>query len=365
MIKRFSLLCLIAVLSTVMFFVISCLADPAFSQPSFGLGFIVGSNVYYADGQPVTMDATPFISGGHALVPVRYLANALGAQTAWDEAAQTITVTELGTTILLTIGSTSLAVNGQTQTMDVAPTISNGRTYVPACYIAEALGYNVSWDSSNQAVIIATSKPGAAGQVLGLLNAMKNPVFADSKQVLTVTSQYPSSQHATVNAYEKINGRWTLVYANMRSLIGQNGMVNDAERRQDTNTTPSGIYDIVFAFGWAANPGTKLPYRLADNNSYWDENSGSPTYNRWVESNPGGDNEQLKNQPLYKYAMVLDFNWNQQPQKGAGIFIHINPSHYTDGCVGLDEPQLVKIMRWLDPAKNPKVLIAPMGAEDI
>jgi L,D-peptidoglycan transpeptidase YkuD (ErfK/YbiS/YcfS/YnhG family) len=185
--------------------------------------------------------------------------------------------------------------------MDVAPTISNGRTYVPACYIAEALGYNVSWDSSNQAVIIATSKPGAAGQVLGLLNAMKNPVFADSKQVLTVTSQYPSSQHATVNAYEKINGRWTLVYANMRSLIGQNGMVNDAERRQDTNTTPSGIYDIVFAFGWAANPGTKLPYRLADNNSYWDENSGSPTYNRWVESNPGGDNEQLKNQPLYKY----------------------------------------------------------------
>jgi L,D-peptidoglycan transpeptidase YkuD (ErfK/YbiS/YcfS/YnhG family) len=40
---------------------------------------------------------------------------------------------------------------------------------------------------------------------------------------------------------------------------------------------------------------------LADNNSYWDENSGSPTYNRWVESNPGGDNEQLKNQPLYKY----------------------------------------------------------------
>jgi L,D-peptidoglycan transpeptidase YkuD (ErfK/YbiS/YcfS/YnhG family) len=61
----------------------------------------------------------------------------------------------------------------------------------------------------------------------------------------------------------------------------------------------------------------------------------------------------------------LDFNWNQQPQKGAGIFIHINPSHYTDGCVGLDEPQLVKIMRWLDPAKNPKVLIAPMSAEDI
>jgi L,D-peptidoglycan transpeptidase YkuD (ErfK/YbiS/YcfS/YnhG family) len=63
----------------------------------------------------------------------------------------------------------------------------------------------------------------------------------------------------------------------------------------------------VFAFGWAANPGTKLPYRLADNNSYWDENSGSPTYNRWVESNPGGDNEQLKNQPLYKYAMVRIF----------------------------------------------------------
>lgn len=145
------------------------------------------------------------------------------------------------------------------------------------------------------------------------------------------------------------------------AIIGKNGMVADSVRVQDTDTTPAGVYNIRFAFGWADNPGTKLEYRVADDNAYWDENSGTANYNRWVEGNPDGDYEQLKTQPLYKYAMVLDFNWNQTPRKGAGIFIHIKPQHYTGGCIGIDEGPLLKIMAWVDPLKNPKVLICPQS----
>ena len=93
------------------------------------------------NGQSYNIDAAPFISNGRTLVPVRYLADALGAQTAWDAATQTITITKGGTTIELTIGSTAITTNGKTSQMDTAPLIENGRTYLPARYIAEALGY--------------------------------------------------------------------------------------------------------------------------------------------------------------------------------------------------------------------------------
>jgi N-acetylmuramoyl-L-alanine amidase len=89
----------------------------------------------------MNMDAAPFISDGRTLVPVRYLADALRAQTAWNGATRTITISGSGTTISLTLGSTTLTVNGRTQTMDVAPVLRGGRTYLPARYVAKALGH--------------------------------------------------------------------------------------------------------------------------------------------------------------------------------------------------------------------------------
>lgn len=184
--------------------------------------------------------------------------------------------------------------------------------------------------------------------------------FENSSQVVVVTSPSMNSTDATLTAYQKSGNSWNAVLS-ASALIGQNGMQYDNARVQNTNTTPSGVYGIPFAFGWASNPGTRLAYRVADSNSYWDENSGSPTYNRWVEGNPGGENEQLAAQPLYKYALALDFNWNQTPGKGAGIFIHIKPHYYTGGCVGIAESELVQLMQWLDPSANPKVLICPQS----
>jgi hypothetical protein len=54
----------------------------------------------------------------------------------------------------MVIGSTFLTVNGQTQTMDQAPVIKNGRTYLPAKWVANALGYQVDWDAQIQDVLI-------------------------------------------------------------------------------------------------------------------------------------------------------------------------------------------------------------------
>ncbi len=102
--------------------------------------------------QRSTKDATPYIDAGsgRTLVPVRYLGNALGAQANWDAYNRTVTITKSGLDISMEIGSTTL-------TVDQAPVISNGRTYLPARWVAEALGYNVSWNASGlQRTVVIT-----------------------------------------------------------------------------------------------------------------------------------------------------------------------------------------------------------------
>jgi hypothetical protein len=47
-----------------------------------------------------------------------------------------------------------ITVNGKAGQLDAAPLIVNGRTFLPARYIAEALGYTVQWNAAAQTVNI-------------------------------------------------------------------------------------------------------------------------------------------------------------------------------------------------------------------
>jgi hypothetical protein len=116
--------------------------------------FTIGQTSFFLDGQSYNTDAAPFISNGRTLVPVRYLADALGATTNWDATTQKVTINKGSTTIELTINSTTGATNGKASQMDAAPLLVNGRTYLPARDIAEALGYTVEWDAAAQTVNI-------------------------------------------------------------------------------------------------------------------------------------------------------------------------------------------------------------------
>jgi len=119
------------------------------------ISFVVGQGSYTVDQNVYSMDGAPLISNGRTLVPVRYLADALGAQTAWNAASQQITITKGGTILALVIGSTAISTNGTVSQMDVAPVVENGRTYLPARYIAEAFNDTVSWDTATKTVSIA------------------------------------------------------------------------------------------------------------------------------------------------------------------------------------------------------------------
>ena len=116
--------------------------------------FTVGASVYSVNGVDYVMDAAPYISNGRTFVPVRYLGDALGATVNWDASTQTVTLTKGSDTVTLNIGSTTETVNGTAQTMDVAPTIVNGRTMLPARWVAQAFGAQVGWNPVTQEVLI-------------------------------------------------------------------------------------------------------------------------------------------------------------------------------------------------------------------
>jgi hypothetical protein len=119
--------------------------------------FTVSSTTYTVDSQTLEMDSTPYITDDRTYVPVRYLAYSLGVteeNIIWDNETRKVSITKDDTTIVLTIGSPAMYVNKEPVRMDVAPEITNDRTFLPARWVAEALGAEVEWDDATKQAII-------------------------------------------------------------------------------------------------------------------------------------------------------------------------------------------------------------------
>jgi hypothetical protein len=63
--------------------------------------------------------------------------------------------------------------------------------------------------------------------------------------------------------------------------------------------------------------------------------------------------------PLYKYGFVINYNTERIPNKGSAIFFHIGTS-YTLGCTATSESNVISILKWLDPSKNPVIIQTPI-----
>nr|AIA86098.1 Cu_amine_oxidN1 [uncultured Thermosediminibacter sp.] len=59
-----------------------------------------------------------------------------------------------GKVITVTVDSKTAAADGKSVTLDTAPVIENGRTLVPVRFLAESLGAQVGWDNASQTVVI-------------------------------------------------------------------------------------------------------------------------------------------------------------------------------------------------------------------
>ncbi|MDB4898158.1 MAG: oligopeptide transporter substrate-binding protein, partial [Firmicutes bacterium] len=110
------------------------------------------------NGHPVRFDVQPeVVPPGHTMVPLRAIAEKMGAQVTYDAATQTVTARRGSTTISLTIGRTTATINGREQSLPLAPYIKDGRTLIPLRFISETLGAAVKFDPATSAIAIVDS----------------------------------------------------------------------------------------------------------------------------------------------------------------------------------------------------------------
>ena len=120
----------------------------------------------YLDAQPLEMDVPPDVRDGRTMVPIRAVAEALGADVGWEQETGRITLTRAGSTVTMTLDSTAAQVDGQAVEMDVAPYATEGRTLIPARYAAEFFGQRVTWDGNTHRADILEDRSVAEGSNL-------------------------------------------------------------------------------------------------------------------------------------------------------------------------------------------------------
>ncbi len=113
---------------------------------SVTLKMTLGKTDYTLNGVTKTMDVAPIIANDRTMLPVRYVGEALGATILWDGATSTATLKTADTEIKITVGASEALVNGQAVQLDSPAFIENSRTYMPVRFVAETLGATVIWD---------------------------------------------------------------------------------------------------------------------------------------------------------------------------------------------------------------------------
>ncbi|MET9437920.1 L,D-transpeptidase family protein [Streptomyces sp. NPDC006551] len=182
-------------------------------------------------------------------------------------------------------------------------------------------------------------------------------------QLITAEAPDAGSTTGTVTWWDRRGGRWVEA-GSAPARFGANGLVEGDRRRQGTDTTPAGLYDLPYAFGIKPPPPrTRSPFARVTDRSWWCQDNDSRAYNRWVEGLPrdcrATEAEHLVSYGArYAHALVIGFNYDEPVRgRGAGIFLHVNGRGATAGCVSVPAEAMRRILVWADPARRPHIAI--------
>lgn len=110
----------------------------------------------YVDNSKLSFDVAPVLVNDRLLVPFRVICEALGMQVDWQDDTQTVTTLKDGKKIVMVIGNSDIEVDGKIIKSDAAPMLYNSRTLIPLRFLAENIGASVYWDADTNTVSITT-----------------------------------------------------------------------------------------------------------------------------------------------------------------------------------------------------------------
>ncbi|MFI7099825.1 L,D-transpeptidase family protein [Streptomyces sp. NPDC050161] len=196
----------------------------------------------------------------------------------------------------------------------------------------------------------------AAHPIPGLSDAVRKRIPSDSRQVLVVTGKGADSYNSRVVLYTRAKGsddwRPGIKWAAHNAARGWTDDHHYGDLR-----SPEGVFTLTDAGGRLAPPdGTKLPYSHDEN---------------FVANGTGVEGEPLEG--AFDYVIAINYNRvtgtspldAQRPDgedKGGGVWLHVDHDGPTQGCVSLKPEVMKELLRTLDPADHPVIVMGPSGS---
>jgi L,D-peptidoglycan transpeptidase YkuD (ErfK/YbiS/YcfS/YnhG family) len=212
--------------------------------------------------------------------------------------------------------------------------------------------------------------------------AVAAPVRSDVRQLIVVQSDTWTATKGRMQRYERAayNQPWRPVGPPWEVVLGRAGMgwgvgeddlrernINEVRKREGDERAPAGVF--AFDGGWAEGgvlAGARIPLRKAGAELLCVDDPGSDDYNQVVEAaqaKPHKTAEKLQSSDA-QYSLGIVVAHNRTPvRKGLGscVFLHVwaAPGLATAGCTAMSKVSMVTLLRWLDPAKKPRLVQLP------
>ena len=207
-----------------------------------------------------------------------------------------------------------------------------------------------------------------------------------SRQCLVVLTDNWASTTGVMYAFERGETplSWTEQGPKFAVVVGKNGLGQGrglirldfegaAKKKEGDDRAPAGIFRLSSAFGYGTARSAawvKLPYLALSRQIEGIDDPNSLYYNKLVDRSKVAQidwrsSEQMRRDDiLYKWGVVVDHNAAAIPGAGSCIFLHIwrNSSAPTAGCTAMTESDLMRLLRWLDPAGHPILVQMPRAA---
>jgi L,D-peptidoglycan transpeptidase YkuD (ErfK/YbiS/YcfS/YnhG family) len=183
-------------------------------------------------------------------------------------------------------------------------------------------------------------------------------------QLVTVATASSGATHGLLTTWRRSGGCWRVVAGPWWAWVGQKGI--SEHKREGDRTTPAGAYGFgPVMYGVAPNPGVRYRYHDVVCGDWWVEDPSSRWYNRFRHVRCGAQppfkttSEDLSRSPTaYHHFAVIAYNAAPVvPGRGSGIFLHASTGTPTLGCISLQLPRLVRVLRWLRPSAHPLIVI--------
>lgn len=104
------------------------------------------------NNKEIKPETPAYIENGRTMVPLRFISEALGEKVDWKNETKTVVIGDNKASLV--IGSKEIQANGKKITIDSPAVIKDSRTFVPLRAIAEILGAKVDWDGNTRSVVI-------------------------------------------------------------------------------------------------------------------------------------------------------------------------------------------------------------------